>query len=165
MSPDALKGMEFAVNQGMNLFADHKHDLFNTAGGGTLGAITKAEIRGDRLWIQCRLEDPEVNPLIKQLLHKMEIGEKVGLSIGGDMTAHHFEPAMELGKQVRVIDGVNLYEISAVGLPSNAGSYAFGTVFKALGSEIENDRPVDLAEGSTPSFMKERIRKSWDQRR
>lgn len=127
MSISALKAMNKAIEEGMNLFLDHKHELMNT-----LGVILKSELRGDRLWIQARLEDPDINPLVKQIIHKMDIGERVGLSIGGDMLAHHDEFNNTIGKSVRVIDDVALYEISAVGLPSNAGAFAYGTVFKSF---------------------------------
>ena len=125
MSMNALKSMLKNIGDGMNLFLDHEHNLSNT-----IGIIMKGEIRGDRLWVQARLEDPVVNPNVRSLLNKMETGVKVGLSIGGDMLKHHFEEDHGLNKRVRVIDDVALYEISAVGLPSNEGDFVYGSVFK-----------------------------------
>lgn len=125
MSMGALKSMLKNIEDGMNLYLDHEHNLANT-----LGIILKGEIRGNRLWIQCRLEDPDINPMVKSLLNKMETGVKVGLSIGGDMVKHHFEDDLNLNKRVRVIDDVVLYEISAVGLPSNEGAFVYGSMFK-----------------------------------
>jgi HK97 family phage prohead protease len=129
MSPKALKSMQEAITAGMNLFTDHNHGIWDT-----IGLITKAENRGGYLWLEARLENPEINPKSAALLHKMEIGEKVGLSIGGDMVGSHWEEDKALGKKVRVIDDVKLYEVSVVGLPSNANAYLLGATYKSLGS-------------------------------
>ena len=118
MSRKALESMKNVVNSGnLNVFTDHNHGAFDT-----LGVFTKGEVRNGKLWVQARLEDPESNPKVASLLHKMEIGERIGFSIGGDMVGSHYETNKELGKKVRSIDDVKLYEISVVGLPSNANA-------------------------------------------
>ncbi len=119
MSSRAIGQMKNFIDEGMNFYADHKHGLFDM-----LGVLTKAEERNGHLWVETRLEDPELNPQTKLFLHKLEIGEKIGLSIGGDLKKSHMDG------NVRVIDDVVLYEISAVGIPSNANAYLLGSVYK-----------------------------------
>src|SRR6266849_3231192 len=70
MSPRALKSMQDAIMGGMNLYVDHNHGTFDT-----VGLITKAENRNGYLWLEARLENPDINTKVAQLLHKMEIGE------------------------------------------------------------------------------------------
>ncbi len=157
MSSKAIQIMKNSVEGGMNLYTDHEHGLFDM-----LGVLCKAEDRNGRLWVETRLEDPELNPKTKLFLHKLDIGEKIGLSIGGDMKAHHYEEDKRLGKRVRVIDDVVLYEISAVGIPSNAGAYLLGSVYKshalkdafagrpggAMGHQEEHSRGPGLCDGT-----------------
>ncbi len=121
MHSSALRGMAETINRGgLNLFADHEHKLDST-----LGVFTKAEVQGNKLWVQARLEDPENNPRVKSLLSKLDAGMRCGLSIGGDLDKHHFEDYN--GRRSRVIDSVKLYEISAVMLPANANAVITGT--------------------------------------
>src|SRR5713101_248923 len=126
MSRRAVLQMKEAMNQGMTLFGDHSHGLFDS-----LGVITKAEDTPDgKLYVEARLEDPDKNPRVAQLLHKLEIGERIGLSIGGDLVGSH--TVREGNKNIRIIDDVKLYELSAVGIPSNADAYVVGSVYKGL---------------------------------
>ena len=139
MSPQALKSMKSAIESGMNLFSNHEHGWKDT-----LGVISKAEERNGGLWMEVRLEDPIKNKDVDLLLHKLEIGEKMGLSIGGDMVGSHSEKSAN-GKSVRVIDDVKLYEVSVVGLPSNPNSYVLGSVYKSLDyMKQETNRLLDM---------------------
>jgi len=124
MSRKALESMKQVVNSGnLNVFTDHGHGAFDT-----LGVFTKADISGGKLWVQARMEDPTKNPKVAQLLHKLETGERIGFSIGGDMVGSHWEESKALDrKKVRVIDDVKLYEISVVGLPSNQNALITGS--------------------------------------
>ncbi len=131
MSGKAIDQMKSFVEEGMNFYADHKHGLFDM-----LGVLTKAENRNGRLYVEARLEDPELNPQTKLFLHKLDIGEKIGLSIGGDLKKSHMDG------NTRIIDDVVLYEISAVGIPSNANAYMLGSVYK-------NHEFVDLTKDAT----------------
>jgi len=132
MSYAALKQMEQAINEGAPLFQNHNHDISDT-----LGAPVGAELRGNQnnaeLWAEFRLEDPDYNPNVQSLIHKLETGERLGFSIGGTNANGRFtyERSSD-GTQVRVIPGVNLYEVSVVGIPSNSHTYVMGHVFKSL---------------------------------
>ena len=128
----ALKQMEQAINEGTPLFQNHNHDISDT-----LGAPVHAEVRGDEnhaeLWAEFRLEHPDYNPNVKNLIHKLETGERLGFSIGGDggpngfTFEHHSD-----GSDGRVIPHLSLYEVSVVGIPSNSHNYIMGHVFKSL---------------------------------
>lgn len=139
MSRRAILQMKEAMGQGMTLFGDHAHGLFDS-----LGVITKAEDTPDgKLYVEARLEDPDKNPKVAQLLHKLEIGERIGLSIGGDLASSH--TVREGNKNIRIIDDVKLYELSAVGIPSNADSYVVGSVYKGLNpNNLQKLSPDDL---------------------
>lgn len=130
MSSRAIGQMKNFIDEGMNFYADHKHGLFDM-----LGVLTKAEERNGHLWVESRLEDPELNPQTKLFLHKLDIGEKIGLSIGGDLKKSHMDG------NVRVIDDVVLYEISAVGIPSNANAYMLGSIYKNYEFMKQGEKP------------------------
>lgn len=127
MSLQALKQMEGAINSGLTLFEDHKHDIENS-----LGHPVHAEIKNadgtNQLWATFKLEDPERNPLVASLLSKIDSGQRVGFSIGGDMDEKAGVSREWNG--VRTINGVKLYEVSAVGLPSNANAFVMGHFLK-----------------------------------
>lgn len=119
MSQDALNDMKDEIlRNGVNLFADHDHGVFNT-----LGAIKTAVLDGDQLKVGITLDDPVTNPKVPALLNKLKKGIKIGLSVGGKVTKERTEYDKESNKRVKVIDGVQLYEISCVGIPSNADSF------------------------------------------
>jgi len=125
MSTRALESMKNAINGGMALFSDHMHGAFDT-----LGAFTPtAKIDSKGLWVEAKLENPETNPDVKSLLSKLEAGIPLGFSIGGDMDGSRtIKETDEEGKHrtVREISNVKLYEVSVVGLPSNANARILG---------------------------------------
>jgi len=119
MSEKALKEMETDIKTlGVNLFENHDHNWENT-----LGVVHDAQLVDKQLNVKIKLDDPVTNPKIPILLNKLARGIKLGLSVGGNVTATKWEYDRELGKKVKVIDGVKLYEISVVGIPSNADSF------------------------------------------
>jgi hypothetical protein len=128
MTLRALKMMEEDINSGITLFQDHKHELENSLGYPVHTEIKRNADGINQLVGTFQLDDPEVNPKVASLLSKIDAGMRVGLSIGGDMGEHSFENSE--GKRVRAIDGVKLYEISAVGIPSNSNSYVLGHFLK-----------------------------------
>ena len=123
----ALKQMEQAINEGAPLFQNHNYDISDT-----LGTPVRAELRGNQsnaeLWAEFRLEDPDYNPNVKNLIHKLETGERLGFSIGGESGD---TPPIRRG-DVRELPSMNLYEVSVVGIPSNSHSYVMGHVYKTL---------------------------------
>jgi HK97 family phage prohead protease len=119
MSENALQDMVLAIREkGVNLFGNHEHNWENT-----LGAIKEAELVNNQVMIKTTLDNPQTNPKVNMLLEKLKRGINLGLSVGGTVTKLKYEYSKELGKKIKVIDGVKLYEISVVGIPSNADSF------------------------------------------
>jgi HK97 family phage prohead protease len=119
MSSGALTQMVAEINaKGVNLFGNHEHSWENT-----LGVVKAASKVDGQMNIQVDLDDPVTNPKIPMLLNKLKAGIKLGLSVGGNVTGYSWEYNRQLGKKIKVLDGVKVYEISVVGIPSNADSY------------------------------------------
>lgn len=128
MSEALLHKWENLINtQHVNFHGDHKHGLFDT-----LGVFREAEVNDGKLFVRARLEDPEINPAVKQLLAKLDAGLNVGLSIGGDLTNSTKEWDGATGQHVRTIKDATLYEISAVGIPANGNAVVLGSVYKSF---------------------------------
>jgi HK97 family phage prohead protease len=119
MSENALRDMEKEIlMNGVNLFGNHQHDWENT-----LGVIKSARVNSRQLDVDIDLDNPRTNPKVVALLEKIKKGIKLGLSVGGAITKEREEYDRDLGKKVKVIDGVKLFEISVVGIPSNSDSF------------------------------------------
>ena len=119
MSENAMRDMEREiVINGVNLFEDHNHGWQNT-----LGVIKRAHIDNNELNVEINLDNPSTNPKVLSLLEKLKKGIKLGLSVGGAITKEYESYDKNLGKKVKVIDGVKLFEISVVGIPSNSDSF------------------------------------------
>ena len=119
MSENAIEDMRRNIlTQGVNLFGNHQHDWENT-----LGVIKNAERTPDhQLRVKIQLDDPTTNPKIPMLLNKISRGIKMGLSVGGKVTKEKWEYDKEMGKKIKIIDGVKLFEVSVVGIPANSES-------------------------------------------
>jgi HK97 family phage prohead protease len=119
MSETALDMMVNDIRaQGVNLFGNHEHNWENT-----LGVINKAERVNNQIQIGIELDDPTTNSKIPMLLNKLNKGIKLGLSVGGNVISYKWEYNKQLGKKIKVLDTVKIYEISVVGIPSNSDSF------------------------------------------
>jgi len=119
MSEDALKQMVKDIKtMGVNLFGNHEHNWENT-----LGVIKNAELINNEVAIEITLDDDKTNPKIPMLLNKLKRGIMLGLSVGGNVDSFKWEYNRELGKKIKVLDSVKIYEVSVVGIPSNSSSY------------------------------------------
>jgi len=139
MSEKALKEMETDIkNLGVNLFENHEHHWENI-----LGVVNDARLVDKQLNIKIQLDDPTTNPKIPAILNKLARGIKLGLSVGGNVTSTKMEYDPELKQKVKVIDGVKLYEISVVGIPSNADSFV--SLPEAIAKSIKSKCPCCYA--------------------
>jgi hypothetical protein len=93
-----------------------------------LGWITKATIDADHnLWIEAELD--EFSSPAMDLFRKLQRGDsygkplQLGLSVGGNIRKVGHEWDAQLQKAIRVIEDVQLREISVVGCPSNPATY------------------------------------------
>lgn len=119
MSEEALRGMVDDIKRiGVNLFEDHNHSWQNT-----LGVIKDAELINNQVAVKIDLDDPHTNPKVPMLLNKLKRGINLGLSVGGNVVSHSWQYDKNLGKKVKVLDRVKIYEVSVVGIPSNADAY------------------------------------------
>lgn len=119
MSANALKSMVSEIkSKGVNLFGNHEHNWENT-----LGAVNDASLVGDRVRVGIILDNPDTNPKIPMLINKLNAGIKLGLSVGGNVKDFKWEFDKLAGKKIKVLDDVQIYEISVVGIPSNAESF------------------------------------------
>jgi phage head maturation protease len=85
--------------------------------------IKDAELQGNKVAIKIVLDDPSTNHRIPALLNKLAKGIKLGLSVGGAVTKQRTEYDKQANKKINIIDGVKLYEVSVVGIPSNSDSF------------------------------------------
>src|SRR2546425_3339549 len=127
MSLDLLHKWADTINTGnINVFTDHSHQLWDT-----VGVWKNAVVKDGQLWAEARLEDPTVNPKVAALIAKFETGERIGISIGGDMSKSEDEFDGRTGKHVRKITEASLFEASLVGIPSNQRAYVADLTFKS----------------------------------
>jgi HK97 family phage prohead protease len=122
MSEKALRQMVEQINglKGINLFGNHEHNWENT-----LGALKSATLIDDnsKVQISIALDDPSTNPKIPMLLNKLKRGIVLGLSVGGNVTETKWEYDAELRKKIKILDAVDIFEVSVVGIPSNPISF------------------------------------------
>ena len=142
MSEKALQEMERDIKElGVNLFENHEHKWENT-----LGVVHDAQLIDKQLKVKIKLDDPNTNPKIPVLLNKLARGIKLGLSVGGNVTSTKYEYDKSVGKRVKVIDGVKLYEISVVGIPSNSDSFL--SLGEAISKSVKSTCPCCLTKSS-----------------
>lgn len=119
MSHTALTMMVNDIKKnGVNLFQNHSHNWEDT-----LGIIKDARLENNKVMVDISLDDPATNPRIPALMNKLARGIKLGLSVGGNVEDYKWEYDKSLGKKIKVLDKVKIYEVSVVGIPSNADSF------------------------------------------
>ncbi len=114
-------------NEHLNMFVDHAHDISSS-----VGSWNKAEYRNGDLVVEGRLEDPEVSPMAAAIIHKLQSGQRIGISIGADMQNSKKEFDGETGRSIRRILDAPLYEASLVGIPANQFAYVTGLELKSF---------------------------------
>lgn len=145
MSKEALSMMAEEIKRnGVNLFVDHEHKIDNI-----VGTVKNAEIVDERLMIGVVMDDPETNPRVSSIFNKLKKGIKLGLSVGGNVTGFKWEHDRALGKKIKVLDKVNIYEISIVGIPSNADGVL--GIPQAIAKSMKNNLRWEDAEKDCPA--------------
>lgn len=115
MSDQALRMMVDDIKaKGINLFGNHEHGWENILGG-----IDKAELNTQKQ-VVIGINPNKANPKYNQFIGTMSTpGVTLGLSVGGTVKGDKWEFDKALGKKVHVLDKVEIYEVSVVGIPSN----------------------------------------------
>ena len=115
VSKEAIESMaEQAMMKGLNIHGDHWYNLADV-----IGAIKDATVEDEQLKIKF-LITKKYTPDIKDLL---ETGVKLGLSIGGYVKSYD--------EKNRIINAIELHEISLTAMPANWDT--FGTVTSSKG--------------------------------
>lgn len=120
VTPSAIESMKRQLQAGLNLHGDHWYGLFD----GIIGAITEViDTDAYSLRIKAKILPKYANE-IKDML---DIGVKLGLSIGGRVTEH-----TQLEDGGWEIKDITLREISLTGMPANWDTYGTITTSKGL---------------------------------
>lgn len=140
MSDTALKMMvEDIKTVGVNLFGNHSHEWENT-----LGVIKNARLNSNnQVEVDITLDDATTNPKIPALLNKLKRGINLGLSVGGNVESTKEEYSKTLGRKVKILDKVKIYEISIVGIPSNADAYV--SIPQAIAKSMSEKAKTDCS--------------------
>ena len=120
VTPSAIESMKRQLQAGLNLHGDHWYGLFD----GIIGAINEViDTDAYSLRIKAKILPKYANE-IKDML---DIGVKLGLSIGGRVTEH-----TQLEDGGWEIKDITLREISLTGMPANWDTYGTITTSKGL---------------------------------
>lgn len=122
MSDESIYMMADDIKKtGVNLFGNHQHDWENILGG-IDDAGVQTTSKGKELSIH--IHPNKSNPKYDQLIGTMNTpGVRVGLSVGGNVLATRWEYDKRLNKKIKILDRVKIYEVSVVGIASNADSF------------------------------------------
>ncbi len=112
-SKNALARMAETAKANLTLFGDHFHSWENTLGRAVEAAVNPQ----GQFEVVFQLENEEAQPKIRQLWAKLMGKTKLALSVGGRILKTFIEDAG--GQQVRVLDDIELLEVSIVGIPAN----------------------------------------------
>lgn len=129
-----LKMKSIAGEKKIPVFGDHEHSWKNT-----MGYIESSDVNNGEWNVSIKLEDPDFNEDSEMLINKMEHGTPIGLSIGGRVPegATRFEKTNS--GTVRIVDDIELYELSFVGIPANQNGSVISYISKSLGDEMTEE--------------------------
>lgn len=120
VTPSAIESMKRQLQAGLNLHGDHWYGLFD----GIIGAITEVI---DTDAYSLRIKAKILPKYAKEIKDMLDIGVKLGLSIGGRVTEH-----TQLEDGGWEIKDITLREISLTGMPANWDTYGTITTSKGL---------------------------------
>ena len=116
VSQGCLKGMATQINsKKLPIFSNHNHEWENM-----LGYTNNATANEKELEIEILTDYVETNPKVMQLIGKTQGGLPIGLSIGGKVTKRK---TPKNGSDPEVLETVDLYETSIVGIGANPDAF------------------------------------------
>ncbi len=116
VSQTCLKDMENQINnKKLPIFSNHEHGWEKM-----LGYTNVAKANEKELEIEILTDYVETNPMVMQLIGKVEGSMPIGLSIGGKVKTSH---DLKKGSDLRILDTVELYETSIVGIGANPDAF------------------------------------------
>lgn len=123
-----LRLEEIATKNRIPVFSQHEHSWENT-----LGYIDKSQVQKGEWVVDIALEDPEYNEKTLKLIKKKQHGTPIGLSIGGRVLKDYIDKDND--SMTRVIDDLELLELSIVGIPANQDGSVISYIAKSLEGE------------------------------
>ena len=131
LSEKALAQLEeIATTKRIPVFSQHNHSWENT-----MGYISNSVVKDGEWLVDIALEAPDFNEKTALLIHKKEHGTPIGLSIGGRVLKDYIDKADN--SMMRVIDDLELLELSIVGIPANPQGSVISYIAKSLEGEKE----------------------------
>ena len=188
MSEAALHTMKSTAEANLTLFTNHEYrvpdDLFGSCVEAIVSAnkdeepiVLKAEEDGEEVSIatfypqdfeiKIKVVSDEVNPRAGQLYKAVEEGVSLGFSIGGAVKKLKTVKDVVTNTVHTLIDAIDLYEISIVGIPSNvdAMNLAIAKSIKGVDApEITTDEVEKIIEKSEKAEDKEHSLKDASKR-
>ena len=116
VSQTCLKGMENQINnKKLPIFGNHNHDWENMIAFTNIASSDEKQLEMEILTAYA-----ETHPKVLQLIGDLDAGLPLGLSIGGKVkNSHDFKK----GSDLRILDEVELYETSIVGIGANPDAF------------------------------------------
>ena len=134
---------EIATTKRIPVFSQHEHSWENT-----MGFIEKSIIKDGNWIVDIALENPSFNAKSALLIKKKEHGTPIGLSIGGRVISDYIDK--ENDSMTRVIDDLELLELSIVGIPANQDGSVVSYIAKSLEGEDEMTEEIKKEEVEAP---------------
>ncbi len=111
-----LKGMENQINiKKLPIFSNHSHNWEDMIAYTNMANANEKQLEMDILTAYV-----ETHPKVLQLIGDLDAGLPIGLSIGGKVTKSH---PHKNGSDLKVLDAVELYETSIVGIGANPDAF------------------------------------------
>ncbi len=156
LSEKALARLEeISTTKRIPVFSQHEHSWENT-----MGYIDESIVKDGQWKVSIALEDPSYNEKTKLLVNKKEHGTPIGLSIGGRVLKAYDEKSDD--SLTRVIDDLELLELSIVGIPANQSGSVISYIAKSLEKgdnnmtkEIKKEDEVIQEEEAKPEVQEE----------
>lgn len=157
MSESALHTMKATAEANLTIFTNHEYkvpdDLFGSCTEATVkaqkdkepivikstdGSIEITTFTPQEFEVKIKVVSDEVNPKAGQLYKAIEEGVNLGFSIGGVVKSAQKVLDAATEKVFNLIESIDLYEISVVGIPANADAMNLA-IAKSLHAEKDAD--------------------------
>jgi len=149
LSEKALARLEeIATTKRIPVFSQHDHSWEST-----MGYISKSEVSNGQWVVDIALEDPKYNGKSELLINKKRHGTPIGLSIGGRVLKDYIDKAND--SMTRVIDDLELLELSIVGIPANQDGSVVSYIAKSLEVDTMTEKEIAVVETKAETPVEE----------